>query len=98
MTYSNSSVASVQHSRHFRGETKLAISMLQKSYEEATAFPRASACQEMTLVKEDCRYQAHQSLPEVLLGNRNYFFIPQHSSYIQPVLQNFHQAPAEAAN
>lgn len=80
MTYSNSSVASVQHSGHVRGETKLSISILKKICEKATALPGACAWQEVNLVKEDCRYQAYQSLPEYLKGNKNYFFTPQLSS------------------
>lgn len=48
--------------------------------------------------EEDCRYQACQFLPEDLKVNKNYFFTPHLSSYIKPVLQNFYQAPAEAAN
>lgn len=97
ITYSNSSVASVQHSGHVRGETKLSISILKNICEKATALPGACAWQEMNLVKEDCRYQAHQSLPD-LKGSKNYFFTPQLSSYTKPLLQNFYQVPAEAAN
>lgn len=79
-------------------EKKLSISILKMIYEKATALPRACACQEMNLVKEDCIYQAHQSLPEDLKGNKNYFHTPQLSSHIKPILQNFYQAPAEAPN